>query len=127
MHPLDPYARFPSALSASPSRTVLSCAVRLGLIHLGLISLGTRLGGGVGGSFGEGWCPVDRSVIPKSKDAKSLITNTSVEPVQGGPVKCVGGNVGGIWISFEKLVSMRLVGSYFAIKWKNTLSVSDKF
>jgi len=69
---------------------------------------------------------VDRAVIPKSTDAKSLIGNTSVEPVQGGPVKCVGGNMGGNWFSFEKLVSMRLLGYCFAIKWKNTLSVEIK-
>lgn len=82
---------------------------------------------GVGGWFGRGWCPVNRSVIPKSTDAKSLFGNNSLEPVQGGPVKCVGGNVGGNRFPFEKLVSMRLLGSFFAVKWKNTLSVEQKF
>ena len=65
--------------------------------------------------------------MPKSTDAKSLFGNNSVEPVQGGPVKCVGGNVGGNRFPFEKLVSMRLLGSYFAAKWKNTLSVVKAF
>ena len=53
MRPLDPCARSVSALFASPSRRVPSCAVRQGLMHLG-IRLGGEVGGVLGGRFGRG-------------------------------------------------------------------------
>ena len=53
MNPLDPCARFISGHSASSSWRVLSCAVLLGLIPLG-IRIGGAVSGVLGGLFGRG-------------------------------------------------------------------------